>query len=423
MTVNIKWVSQEVHGNYPPHFGKGPYSYKFTDTEELIIQRCHEKIAEKEAKEKLTHHERAYKHIISGEEPDRWLISIIAWRSVAGYILSSFAPESPVISSIDFLFHPNLDFVTQFLWNVRFPSDVFCPSSPTFGEEALTSKFKLLEPSTILASEPFIKTEEDGLWLLDNMPDPALNTLWPAYLWELKQGTKWFPELIVVGCCCAGPVVAASYARGVTKFLIEIRKKPEMAELTLKVATKYIKYKLDRVMNILRGPPKLDVKEFDILFLSDSVDYFRADQFERTFSLHYGDIVPYCARRGWPLLLWPGAPPNHMDLLCACLKENLGGGVGGGSEHPPVEIGWEIVRKKYGLLGGMNANEKTLLNGPLDAIKNEMLRMKKLAAQDKDKGLHIVVNPFAVTDPKTPLSHLDYAIKLAYEFGKYPATM
>ena len=421
--MRVRWASEEVRANYPPYFSKGPYTYRFTETEELIIRRCHEKIAEREASEKLTHHERAYRHVISGEEPDRWLISITAWRSVAGNVLSSFAPETPVVTAIDFLLHPNLDFITQCLWNTRFPSDVFCPYSPTLGEEALTSKFKLLEPSTILASEPSIKTEEDGQWLLDNIPDPALDTIWPAYIWELKQGIKWLPELIVVGSCCAGPIVAAGYAREITKFLVELRKKPEMAELALKVAAEYVKSKLDRVAEVLRGPPRQDVKEFDILFLADSVDYLRADQFEKTFNLHYGSIIMHMARKGWPLLLWPGAPPRHMDLLCACLKENLGGGVGGGTEHPPVEIVWEIVREKYDLLGGMNVNEKILLEGPLDAIKNEMLRIKKLVAQDKDKGIHIVILPLAVTEPKTPLEHMDHALKLAYEFGKYPVTM
>ena len=71
----------------------------------------------------------------------------------------------------------------------------------------------------------------------------------------------------------------------------------------------------------------------------------------------------------------------------------------------------------------MNANEKFLLKGPLDAIKNEILRIKKLTAHDKDKGLHIAVNPFACTERDTPLSHLEYIFKLTYEFGKYPVTM
>lgn len=111
--VGIRWASEEVRANYPPYFSKGPYTYRFTETEELIIQRCREKIVEKEAEEKLTHHERAYRHVISGEEPDKWLIMVTGWRVMAGHVLTSFASETPAVNSLDLLFHPNLEFITQ----------------------------------------------------------------------------------------------------------------------------------------------------------------------------------------------------------------------------------------------------------------------------------------------------------------------
>jgi hypothetical protein len=44
--MRIRFTSEEMHAEYPPHYDKGPYSYYFTETEQMVIDRAHSKLLE-----------------------------------------------------------------------------------------------------------------------------------------------------------------------------------------------------------------------------------------------------------------------------------------------------------------------------------------------------------------------------------------
>jgi hypothetical protein len=424
--MRIRFTSEEMHAEYPPHFDKGPYSYYFTETEQMVIDRAHSKLLELEKDLGLPFRENVYRNLFPELDPrpvNRSIFLTTPFHNLAGQMLTAFAPAPPAITNKDLIYYPNLDFLCQALWQVKFPSEASTPYNTSFGEELLSRKFRMIEHGPPLVVEPFIKTKEDADWFMENMPDPALQGIWPAYYWEMRQCIKFFPEIVWVGSNCSGPITAAGFIRGIREFLLDTRKNPEMAEATMKAATAFVKYKCDRMMEVLKmsfGPTEDMKKNGGFLYFCDSVDYLRGDEFKRTFDQHYGNIIPHCARKGYPLFLWPTAPPEHLDAICASLEANASGAVAFSTEHPPPEVGIEYTRVKHKLVAALCAqNEKLLMEGPFEAIEKFDARMAAATAKDPTHpGQHMAFVPFAAPDTATPLPNMEFAYNDCMKKGK-----
>lgn len=420
--MGIIWSSEETHGEYPPYWG-GPYSHTFTDTEELIIERARDKIIELRKKEKLMPRERAKRAFITEEEIDRIPFFAVTVYYHMGRVFDGFAaPDTPPsISQKDIIWHPNLGALATLLYNARFPGDILGIHTITFGEEYLSRKFRFIEHGPPLVVEPFIKTKEDADFLLENPLDPTISGSFAAHLWIVKQMVKIMgPTMPILGSTCSGPSAGSGFARGIREICMDVRKNPEMATAVFRAVTNWQNLRADRMMEVLGTPfaPGTEDKG-NILFTCDSTDYFRAEEFKKYMEHHYGWFISHCAKKGWPLALWPTPAPGTLEALLECLKENIGYGINLGTEHPPVEYGYPIM-VKYGLpVRAMNCNEAIVCKGPAEAIEKEVKRLLAQATKDM-KGIHTLIAGCGDTDAMNSAENLDLMFKYLLEYGKYP---
>jgi hypothetical protein len=423
--VNIEWNSEEVRGDYPRTWNQPHFSHQWTETEELILERSRQKIAERAQREKMTPRER-YMRAMYGKDPDRLPISCGYCMNYGARILDSFAENPPVVHNRDLIEYPNLDVTAAALWNARFPSDIVIHVSTTFGEEVLTRKFRLVEHGPPLAIEGACKTKEDMEWFLDNVPDPAQRGLYPVFLWTTKQLNKAFPEVVHLDSCCAGPLASASFLRGQREFLLDVRKNPEMANLALKCATTLFLKRIDRMAEMMGPVFSPDNPNGNVLYWCDGGGaYLTLDEFKRTWDLHYGTTIPYCARKGIDPAMSPVASAAHDALIFKALEENIGGQCGFNDEVPPVEDGYAVFEKRDKTLDKVRCmygpNSKNVLWGE-EPTRKDIMRFVTCAAKTPEKGLRTWMGSPAF-DIETPLPNIDTEIRLFYELLKYPLTV
>jgi hypothetical protein len=423
--VNIEWNSEEVRGDYPRTWNQPHFSHQWTETEELILERSHQKMVERAQREKMMPRERVIRAYY-GKDPDRLPFGCTYSMNYGARIFDSFAETPPVVHNRDLIEYPNLDVTAFALWHARFPADQMIHVSTTFGEEVLTRKFRLVEHGPPLAIEGACKTKEDMAWYLDNVPDPAQRGLYPVFLWTIKQLNKAFPEFVHSDSCCAGPLASASFLRGQREFLLDVRKNPEMAELALKCATAVFLKRIDRMAELLGPVFSPDNPNGNVLYWCDGGGaYLTLEEFKRTWDLHYGTTIPYCARKGIDPMMSPVASAAHDALIFKALEENLGGWSGFNDEVPPVEDGFAVFEKRDKTLDkvrtGFTLNSKNVLWGE-EPTRKEIMRWVNLAAKTPEKGLRWSMGAPAF-DVETPLPNIDIMIRLFYELGKYPVTV
>ncbi len=422
--MNIEWNSEENKGQYPRTWNSANFHLEYTEIEELIISRCHQKIVEKTQADKYTPRERCMR-AYHGSDPDRIPIVNAFSPPVATRIFDSFGETPPVVHNRDFIEFPELHMLSIALWYSRFKSDFIQPISNTFGEELVTKKFRLIEHGPPLAVEPFAKTKEDMEWFLDNVPDPGHRGIYPLTLWITKQCMKIMPELLTEGSCCAGPLAAATFFRGPREFLTDVRKNPEMADLALKCVLKFFLKKVDRMAEALGPVFNADTPNGNIMFWCDGGGaYLTLEEFKRTWDLHYGTTIPYCAKKGINPRIAPVASKDHDALIIKIMDENIGGELDDSDEVPPVEDFvpvWEQRDKKdnkvFGLAGPQT---RSILLGE-EATRKDMLRFAGLLAKTPEKGLRAATG--IVADANTPLTNIDMANRLVFELFKYPVTV
>ncbi len=423
--MNIEFTSEEVRGDYPRTFNNPHYYYQWSETDEIIIERTHQKMVEKAQSEKIMPRER-YMRAYYGKNNDLDRIPLsVAWNNnFSTRIFDGFAEVPPVIHTRDLYDHPQLGFLSIALWFTRFQSDIIALGPITFGEELLTKKFRLVEHGPPLAVEGFAKTKEDIQWFMDNMPDPAHRGVFPAYLWTVKQIVKNYPEFIATGSCCTGPLAAATFLRGAREFLMDVRKNPEMANLALKCTAILLTKRIDRMAEVL-GLPMMgpdNPNGHTIVWCDGGGAYLTIDEFKRTWDYHYGITIPHCARKGIAPIIAPIAAKEHNELILKALDENVGGNIIIGDEVPTVEDGVEVFNKRDRTLdiSTMNyyASSKAILDGE-EAIRKEIMRYSNLFAKTPEKGLR---TGFATggLDTSTPLPHMDAFIRMSIDLLKYP---
>jgi len=425
--LNIEWNSEEVRGMYPRTWNSSNFHHEYTEIEELIINRSHDKMVERLQTEKMMPRERVMRGF-HGSDPDRIPFSSPFSPPVGSRIFDSFAETPPVVHNRDFIEFPELQILALSLWHARFISDFCVPITNTFGEELVTKKFRLIEHGPPLAVEPFAKTKEDMDWFMNNVPDPGHRGIFPLVTWTAKQTIKFLPELLTQGFCCAGPYAMATFFRGTSEFLIDIRKNYEMADLALQCVLKFFLKKLDRMMEAIGPVFNADTPDGNILFWCDGGGaYVTVDEFKKTWDRTYGTTIPYCAKKNVNPHICVIAAAAHNALVRDIMDEYLGGSLCCSDEVPPVEDFvpmWEGRNKednnggKVFMIGG--ATTKSILKGE-EATRKDYLRYARLLAAAPEKGLRAATS--VVVDANTPLPSIDMAVKMTLEMFKYPVTV
>ena len=412
-------VPQEINGDYPVHHFKAPFTYQFTETEEFIITKCRQRIMEKKSEEQLTPRERLTRTQFSNGPLDRLSTTISGVHNTMPRVFDAFGENPSVFGQRDMINYPNLDFLGSVIWTSKFwMNDQVAPSNFSYAEEVLSAKFRMIEYGPPLSIEPLLKTKEDALFFLDNMPDPALQGTYPSYLWLLKQSFKFFPEFPTSGSVCPGTISGAAFLRGIKNLLLDMRKNPEMAELILKCSSTFLHKKIDRMINVL--DQDLDeTGKGNLLWWCDAASFFNLEEFKRTLHLTYGSDVPYAAKKGWRVGFAPEAPLTTMEVVCQIASENLGcNGILGHQESPPIDEWYKMTRKFDNVVALCGPDVKTILDGPKERILEMWKRQAKIFAQYPTQGYR--TKHALGFDPTTPLENMEYTAKAYLETFKLP---
>ncbi len=411
--MRLNFESEEVENDYPKNWNI-LYRYHWTETEELMIERAREKILNTLKNQKMMPRERWTKTLFTDDPYDQVLGQASSAGGLVNPIFESFAtPYPPAISYRDLLDFPNLDFLARMYHMVKFPADDFFFTPSSFGEEVLSRKFRSIAHGPPLVVEPFAKNKEDLEWLMDNLPDPNLRGLRPSYNWMCTEGKKIMGDVLpITMSTCAGAITTACFIRGVNEFLLDLRTNPEVAELALEIATIYQNKKIDSATKILEQSIGADGKGNRLMWC-DSAAYMTLDEFKQTLPLHYGDSIPYAARKGFAPYIAPVAPPEYMNEVARILEENKGGAVSCMQEHPPIEQGYPVAIKYSKVYAITATNTKIILNGLVEKIRDELIRMAKVFGKYQTKGHR--TNAGVIGDAMTPLENLEVAYRLRNE--------
>jgi uroporphyrinogen-III decarboxylase len=210
---SVNWGSLEGAGkwfNVPFH----QIDIRFSDEEELEIERYCQKIKENIEKDKMTPMER-WKATIEGQEVDRFLVEAIPATPYPTRVLDGFGN---VIKPIDAFRYPKLFLKSQLAFCARFGTDYPDVYSFTYGESEWGGKAKLLEMAHPVLVEPGVKTMEDVERL--KVPNPYRDGQYPLMLWAMHTMKEIFKKHGLAGVV---PVVASCCVRGTTMLQLSIR--------------------------------------------------------------------------------------------------------------------------------------------------------------------------------------------------------
>jgi hypothetical protein len=431
MKLNLEWNSEEVHGDYPALMNAPKIMYQWTATEELIIERTHQKMVENVSSEKLSPRERLWRGFYSKDSIDYVPLTIPFTPNAGNRTFDAFAEPPSIIHNRDLFDHPNLNLLSAALFYSRIPSDVMMIAGYTFGEEVVTRKFRLVEHGPPLAVEGIAQTKDldeakaNMEWFLDNVPDPAHRGLFQVQLWTAKQTMKYFPEFMTTSSCCAGSLATATFLRGPKEFLIDVRKRPELADLAIKCGTEFLLRKIDRTIEMVGKPFDIDNKDGNRIFWCDGGGgYLTPEEFSRTYGLHFGASIPHISKKGFPPYIATVAGKASTKLVAQSIQENIGGGIMVGTGVPPVDESFELFDERDKTLDNIyyegTVGSKVVLSGT-EEMRKWLTDFVGLCAKTPEKGLRWSL--FSATlDPHTELPSIDMLHKLHRELLKYPVT-
>ena len=430
--MNIEFHSQEMRGDYPRVWNQPKIQCHFSETEQLMIERSHHRMVERSKTEKLSPRERAWGTIYGHDPIDYIPMEVPYSPNAANRVLDSFIESPSIITNKDLYDYPNLNFLSLALFFARIPSDSLFLLVQSYGEEQLTSKFRLVDHGPPLAVEGIAQTADaveakaNLEFFMDNLPDPANRGLFPLNLWITKQSIKTFPEFLVRGCCCAGSIASASFLRGPKEFLLDVRKRPELANLAITCGTKYLLRKLDRMIEAIGEPFDIDNKNGNALWWCDGGGgYLTLEEFKRTYDLHFGISVPYCAKKGFPPFVATVAGGPATQVVAKTIEEQIGGGgIMVGTGVPPIDEGFEIMERRDKTLDRLYMDGavgvKLFLAGE-EPTRKWFKDFASYCAKTPEKGLRWEIFTSSL-DPHLPLPNLDMLCRVHRETMNYPVT-
>jgi len=235
------------------------------------------------------------------------------------------------------------------------------------------------------------------------IPDPKTDGLMPFVLESIhyiqKRAPKGFKYLYAVA---RGPFQVASYMRGPTEFLVDLRVRPDVAQRLIDVCTETTVEWLKAQLEVIDDPIGIFVPDDVASFLSPGLfEKFGLPAYKRIFSEFDGLLKVY----------HNDADSTHiLHLLSQC-------GFHVFNFSPATDIGVvkEWIGQKVCLMGNVDP-VNVMLRGTPETIEEECKRCIQIGGPGGGYILSLGGGP----SMETPEENIEIMIRAAKKYGRYP---
>lgn len=248
-----------------------------------------------------------------------------------------------------------------------------------------------------------LKNPEDILGL--EPPDPKTDGLMPFVLESIHYIQKHAPKNTrYLYAVARGPFQVASYMRGTTEFLVDLRVRPDIARKLIDVCTETAIRWLKVQLEVIDNPIGIFVPDDNASFLSPGLfEEFGLPAYERIFSEFNGLLKVY----------HNDADSTHiLDLLAQC-------GFHVFNFSPATDIGTvkQGIGQKVCLMGNVDP-VNVMLRGTSDQVEEDCKRCIQIGGPGGGYILSLGGGP----SMETPLENIDAMVRAAKKYGRYPVS-
>ena len=381
--------------------------FEWSPEEKLEIERYCEKILKNVAQEEMTPLERL-KATFEGKPKDRVLMHVLHGNVYGGRTLDSGADA---LKPIDIYRNPKLWVKAHLATTARFALDYPNTYGISYTEELWGARARMIEyGNPVIVGNPPIKSIEDLEGI--EAPDPKRDGLYPGYLWahrELRRIydeyglTKVMPIFTRICGCPVGTVML--FMTGWAPFAVNMRKNPELNKRCLDLATEW---------EIKFGQAVIDVARADALYMC-SMTGAQAVKGNEWLADYWAKIGKALATQV-PVVYGYGFAGTAQWIPIMWERGALGPGSWSGGLHD-YQCDYKTMidlHREHDLYVSCMTSDKTLLDGPVSAIEEEI---KERCEYGKPYPRFSIA--IGMVDYWTPPSHLDAAIAAAKKYGKF----
>jgi len=382
--------------------------FEWSKEEKLEIERYCEKILKNVSEEDMTPLQRL-KATWEGKPRDRVFFHVLHGNVFGGRILDGYADA---IKPIDIFRNPKLWVKVNLANMARYKLDYANAYGITYGEEMWGANAKMIEyGNPVIVGEPKIKSIEslEGI----EVPDPEKDGLYPGYLWANRELRRIYDEyglskvLPIMPRICGDPhSIVMMYMTGWAPFVMNMRKNPELNRRCLDLATEF---------EIRYGRAVAKAARADGLYMC-SMTGAQAAKGNEWLADYWAKVGKALAPTKAYLMYAYGFGLAAQWIPILVERGALGPGNFSGGLHDyqcDYKTMIDLHRKHNLYIASMN-KDTTLLDGPVEAIEEEIKHLLELGKSYPKFCLAI-----GMVDYLTPPSHLDAAIAAAKKYGKY----
>jgi hypothetical protein len=244
------------------------------------------------------------------------------------------------------------------------------------------------------------------------VPDPTKDGLFPGYLWALRELRRIYDEyglsevVPIFARICGDPhSIAMMYMMGWAPFAMGLRKNPELCRRCLGLATEW---------EIRYGQAVIDAARPQALYMCATTGAFAPKGNE--WLADYWAKVGQALGPQTPVTYGYGFPMTVQWLPVLWEREALGPGSFAGGLYDPQCDPRKMLdfHREHDLYVACVGSYKTLLDGPVSAIEDEVKQLLELGKPYPRFSIAI-----GMVDYWTPQPHLDAAIAAAKKHGRY----
>lgn len=246
-----------------------------------------------------------------------------------------------------------------------------------------------------------LKNPEDIMGL--EPPDPKTDGLMPFVLESIQYIQKHAPKNTrYLYAVARGPFQVASYMRGPTEFLVDLRVRPDVARKLIDVCTETTILWLKVQLEVIDNPIGVFVPDDNASFLSPSLfEQFGLPVYKRIFSEFDGLLKVY-----------------HNDADSTHILDSLAqSGFHVFNFSPATDIGKvkQGIGKKVCLMGNVDP-VNVMLRGTPEQVEENCKRCIQIGALGGGYILSLGGGP----SMETPLENIQAMVRAARKYGRYP---